>query len=126
MRGGTVLVVDDSEIVRTIYRGVLESRAGVRLHVLEAAHGGEALAMTAAETVSLIFLDWRMPVMDGPTFLRHFRAAGGGPPVIVVTSEDDPEVRRVAFGLGAAGFSLKPIASAELWSHVEPVLRPTP
>jgi two-component system cell cycle sensor histidine kinase/response regulator CckA len=59
--GGTVLVVDDQDVVRDVIKLSLES-AGYR--VLEAATPSEALALAAGAEVDLLVTDVVMPEMD--------------------------------------------------------------
>jgi CheY-like chemotaxis protein len=51
--------------------------------VAVAAHGGEALDRVRAQRPAVNLTDVRMPVMDGPTFVRRYRA-GPGPHAPVV------------------------------------------
>jgi len=68
---GLVLLIEDDDDLREVEVSILE-RAGFR--VVTAREGKEALALVAREMPSLIFLDMRMPGMDGWAFAREFRA----------------------------------------------------
>src|SRR5438552_8180697 len=84
----TCLVVDDSGVVRRIARRILEELA---FNVSEAGDGMEALERCGQGMPDAILLDWNMPVMDGPSFLRALRGSAGGtePKVIFCTTEND-------------------------------------
>jgi CheY-like chemotaxis protein len=58
----TILVVDDERDIRFLLRFVLEKH-GYR--VVEAVHGGNAVALIRAERPTLVITDLMMPVMDG-------------------------------------------------------------
>jgi PAS domain S-box-containing protein len=64
------LVVDDVEDNREVLSGLLE-RAGVE--VIMASSGSEALQRIAQEIPDIVFMDVRMPVMDGLTAVRQLR-----------------------------------------------------
>lgn len=67
-----VLVVEDDDDARAAIAEILE---GEGYEVAVAANGREALSeLQHLPPPSLILLDLRMPVMDGPEFLRHLRA----------------------------------------------------
>jgi two-component system chemotaxis response regulator CheY len=103
----TCLIVDDSRIIRKVARRILED---LGFEVCEAADGAEALAYCRSEMPSLILLDWRMPVMDGTTFLRQLRAepGGDGPKVLFCTVETEVERIREALQAGADEYVMKP------------------
>ena len=68
-----VLIVDDSKILRSAIRKVVQL-AGVdegRIH--EAANGQEALDLLKGEWIDLVLLDLNMPVMDGEQFAAEVR-----------------------------------------------------
>jgi len=64
------LVVDDVEDNREVLSGLLE-RAGVE--VTMASSGAVALQLIAQQIPDIIFMDVRMPVMDGLTAVRQLR-----------------------------------------------------
>jgi CheY-like chemotaxis protein len=68
----TVLVVDDSQMIRTLMLRHLR-QAGYKT-VLEATNGQEALDLLAAHPVDLVLLDINMPVMDGYATLEKIKA----------------------------------------------------
>jgi signal transduction histidine kinase/CheY-like chemotaxis protein len=86
-RDSDVLLVDDDFATRRLMRTFLQ-RAG--LPVRTAANGQEALDRVREQRPGLIVLDLVMPVMDGPTFLRHLRseAVFDDVAVVVTTAKD--------------------------------------
>jgi DNA-binding response OmpR family regulator len=79
----TILVVDDEESIRFLYREELEEE-GYR--VITASDGEEALRKVKADNPDLITLDIRMPGMDGIEVLHHIRAMDKEIPVIMSTA----------------------------------------
>ncbi|MGV3622967.1 MAG: histidine kinase N-terminal 7TM domain-containing protein [Archangium sp.] len=83
-RAGTVLVVDDHLVGRTISRAMLE-REGCSVEL--ASSGEEAIAMVQPGRYALVFLDVRMPDIDGPEVFRRIRASGVDTPVVWLTAD---------------------------------------
>ena len=78
-----VLVIDDEQSVRDAFTDALEDMP----YVVEAASGGEeALAKAQSNPADLIFLDLKMPGMDGVEVLHHIRALDEVVPVYIVTA----------------------------------------
>jgi signal transduction histidine kinase len=80
------LVVDDDEGFRRILRGMLQGVAG---QVIEAASGKEAIDRMQQVRPDVVFLDLRMPDMDGSDVLEHMRELPlRDVPVVVISSVD--------------------------------------
>src|SRR5579875_494259 len=110
MVGITVLIVDDSSVMRKIVERALR-QAGLNLtRVVEAGSGREGLEMLRREKADLIVSDINMPNMDGLEFLRHIQEEGlaQGAPVVMITTESGEEHVREALASGAQGYIRKP------------------
>ena len=103
----TVMVVDDSSVVRKLVGGAL-SAAG--FDVIEAEDGVHALEMLSARAdPSLIVLDMNMPRMGGLELLQRMRdQALSRVPVVMLTTEGQPRLMQQAKALGARGWIVKP------------------
>ena len=101
-----VLIVEDDTAVAEIYRLSLE-RAG--LAVVVARDGVECLEQLARQMPDFIFLDIRMPRMDGIEVLRHLAANGATRhvPVVMLSNFDDPGLVRQSMQLGARDYLVK-------------------
>lgn len=102
------LVVDDSRVVRTIARKMLEAHG---FHIEEAEDGVFALEyVTTKGMPTAILLDVNMPNMGGLEFLEQLRALpqGDAPVVIFCTTENDFSFIAKAMALGAQEFIMKP------------------
>jgi len=104
------LVVDDSKVVRSVARKILES---LGFAIEEAANGQEALDACQRAMPNAVLLDWNMPVMSGIEFLRKLRALDGGesPVVVFCTTENDMAHIQEALGAGANEYIMKPFDS---------------
>jgi len=103
-----VLIVDDKN-ENQYYLQSLLTGSGYTVDV--ASHGAEALVKARQRRPQLIVSDLLMPVMDGYSLLRHWRADANlkSIPFIVYTATyTEPEDEKLAYSLGADAFILKP------------------
>jgi len=116
----TCLVVDDSRVVRKVARRILEAHGYT---VAEAPDGQQALDACRQALPDCILLDWNMPVMDGLSFLRAFRAEFGpdNPPVVFCTTENDLDHITQAIENGAQEYIMKPFDEEILVSKLAQV-----
>jgi two-component system cell cycle sensor histidine kinase/response regulator CckA len=119
---GTILVVDDEDIVRSFLQQVL-TRAGYE--VLLAADGEEALQVFSRNRsrISLVLLDLVMPVMSGEETLPHLFAIEPEVRVIVSSGQDEEECMRKLREPRVAGFLQKPYKPSVLTAMVRKLLR---
>ena len=110
-----VYIADDIEANRLLLATILK-RAG--FDVVSTYPDGSALLNAVAEREpDLIFLDLRMPIVDGFEVLRAIRARSFGEeflPVIVLTAESSPESRRTVLEAGANDYVTKPFDASEI------------
>jgi two-component system chemotaxis response regulator CheY len=116
-----VLIVDDSPVMRTFVKRIVQ-RSGIEVdRYLEAGNGAEALEIASVEPVQAIFTDVNMPVMDGEELVRRLRADPdfAGTPVIVIST--DATVARIEnmMALGASGYVQKPFGPEQLRDEVD-------
>ena len=104
----TILVVDDSPLIRKAIRRMIEP---LGFAVTEAADGVEALEyMTEGNTPDGILLDVEMPEMDGLTFLKQLRGREDlhQPPVVMCTTVAAITTIAEALQSGANEYIMKP------------------
>jgi PAS domain S-box-containing protein len=118
---GTILVVDDEEIVRRVATSALE-HAGYT--VLKAGNGREALAVFEQQhgNIDLVLLDMTMPVMSGEETLGALRTRYPKVKVVLSTGYDEVEASQRFADKGLAGFLQKPYASRTLLERVKTLL----
>ncbi|MCL4818211.1 MAG: response regulator [Vicinamibacteria bacterium] len=113
-----VLIVEDEAEGRYLLR-VLLSADGWKVE--EARHGAEALARARRSPPDLVVSDLLMPVMDGYTLLRHWKAdprLGSVPFVVYTATYTEPADEALARDLGADAFILKPAEPAALTARL--------
>ncbi len=118
----TILVVDDSPLLRRLVNHIL-SRRGYR--ILEASNGKEALLILGKERPDLILLDIMMPEMDGPSFMKELRkcAEYTDIPVLVLTAVGERSMIDEMKNLGVMDFLFKPFSPIKLESTVKKILK---
>jgi len=79
-----------------------------RYDVDTATSARQAVEMFGRQRPDAVFLDTKMPDVDGLTVLKFLRQADPGVGVIVVTADGSPETAHACFKLGALGYLPKP------------------
>ncbi len=119
---GTVLIVEDSPIIRRLIRDQVKKLGYV---AKEAENGAEALVSMEEELPDCVILDLMMPVMSGPELLDKMQESEKlrNVPVIVVTALSDMDKIVFCIEKGAADYMQKPfraqILRARLASCIE-------
>lgn len=111
----SVLVVDDSALVRRLVTGVLDGSDGIRV-VGSAANGVIALRKVQELRPDVITLDIEMPEMDGLTTLRELRRRHPRLPVIMLSTLTVAGASATldALTAGASDYVTKPTNAASL------------
>ena len=108
-----VLVIDDDgALCETIREALREEYA-----VAAAPHGAAALDLVKVHEPALIFLDLRMPIMDGWSFVQQYRRVAVAPAAIIVMSAA-PDLPNIARQLGADGYLKKPFGLDGLYAVI--------
>jgi len=117
----TILIVDDSSMMRALVRGALEAD---RYDVVEARDGTAALAAIEQSIPNLVITDVLMPEMDGLTLARRLRADSrfARLPILVLTTEDGDATKASGRSAGVTGWLVKPFHPDTLRDTVRRVL----
>ncbi|HET9133292.1 MAG TPA: response regulator, partial [Gemmatimonadales bacterium] len=104
-----VLIVDDHQVNLAYLDALLGAHGWT---VVQARHGAEALVLARRGPLpDVIVSDLLMPIMDGYTLLRHWKAdpvLQRVPFIVYTATYTEPEDERLALDLGADAFVLKP------------------
>jgi two-component system chemotaxis response regulator CheY len=106
----TVLIVDDSPIIRKMVRKSIDM-AGVSVsQAFEAGNGIEALAVLRAQWIDIVFADLNMPEMNGMEMMDEMAKDSMlvSTPVVVVSSDQDPEKIASIMKRGIRAYLKKP------------------
>ena len=107
----SILVIDDDELTRALFRETLEE-LGHR--VVTARNGTEGLDLVKQREFALVFLDLKMPGMDGAEVFQEIRTAKPNLPVTIVTGYPDNNMMARALAQGPFGVMRKPFDDADI------------
>jgi DNA-binding response OmpR family regulator len=118
----TMLVIDDSALIRRVVEMALGGEAGWRVHTAES--GAAGIELATRERPDAILLDVEMPDLDGPATLGALRArdATRQVPVVFLTGRSGEDERHALVQLGAAGVICKPFEPTGLAAQVSGAL----
>lgn len=117
-RSYRILIVEDNNDNRQLLRRILE---GVGLTVREAADGRQALEQFEKWRPHFIWMDMRMPVIDGYEATRRIKAhpAGSNAVVVALTASAFEEERSEVLAAGCDDFLRKPIRQSLIYATLE-------
>lgn len=109
----SVLVVDDSEMVRELHGFALR---GAGYDVDDADNGSAAMEKLLGRRFDLVVTDINMPQMDGYELTRRIRGTQGYEriPVILVSTESQAVDKSIGFEAGANVYIVKPAKPEDL------------
>ena len=120
-----VLVVDDTKMNLTVMRGLLKA---TKMQIDEAESGQEALTLTEKKKYDVIFLDHRMPGMDGVETLVSLRMQLHGKnsdtPVVCLTANAVSGAREWYLERGFNDYLTKPVKGEQLEAMLVKYLPP--
>jgi two-component system, NarL family, nitrate/nitrite response regulator NarL len=99
-----ILIADDDARMRQM---VKQTVASLATEFYEAADGGEAIALCAAQRPDWVLMDFRMRPIDGLRATAEIKARFPETLVVIVSQYDDAELRVEAARVGACAYVLK-------------------
>ena len=118
MRARTVLIIEDSGLMRLQVKQMLEQ---ADFQVKELNDANELLAnVWRYQDVAAMLLDINLPIMNGLAVLRAMneRQAVSWPPVIIVSASSDKATIKEALSLGARDYIIKPVSAEMLIAKI--------
>lgn len=105
-----ILVVEDNAVLQRVIQ-LLSKKLGIDAEVVS--NGEDALmAVSSGRPYSVVFMDWRMPDMDGLECTRQIRErernSGGHVTIVAMTANVMDEDRKACFDVGMDDFMSKP------------------
>lgn len=115
-----LLVVEDE---LTLQRQLVEALSASGYTVDVASDGREALYLGQEQTYDAVILDVGLPLMDGISVLRKWRADQRTMPVLILTARDDWHDKVSGIDAGADDYVTKPFHMQELLARVRALIR---
>lgn len=111
-----LLIVDDSPVMRSFIRRIIELSSFGGCECREASNGEEALALLERDCADLVITDINMPGMDGERLIQALKADSrfAALPVIVVSTDSTDHRMQRLMALGASGYLRKPFVPEKL------------
>ena|SRR5258708_535331 len=120
----SVLIVDDSPVMRSFIRRVMTLSGFEVGECLEASNGEEALKQLESRSVDVILTDINMPKMNGEELLRRLDTdvrLKSVPTLVISTDATKARILKM-LSLGAQGYMTKPFSPEALREELERVL----
>lgn len=117
----TILIVDDSEFVRSYHSYILEQ---AHFRVITAMDGSDGLEKLYSNACDLVLTDINMSNMDGYEFIRRVRAEGRYSllPIIIVSTESEGRDKSKGFDAGANLYIVKPCSPETMVENIRMIL----
>jgi two-component system chemotaxis response regulator CheY len=117
----TILIVDDSEFVRSYHSYILEQ---AHFGVITAVDGSDGLEKLYSNSCDLVLTDINMSHMDGYEFIRRIRDDGkfGSLPIIIVSTESEGKDKTRGFEAGANLYIVKPCSPEMMIENIRMIL----
>jgi DNA-binding response OmpR family regulator len=116
---GHILIIDDEATLRHTLARIFQ-HAG--FDVTTAANGQEGLGLLSQHSFDMVYLDIRMPDMDGMEVLKTIHAKLPDTPVVLFTAQPDLNSAVEALRYGATDYLLKPLQPNDLITRTQTIL----
>jgi len=113
-----ILVIDDSEDDRLLYKRCLKKSVGVRYAVTEAETGEDGLERIDKEAFACVLLDYSLPGRNGVEILKRIRAKRPFIPVVILTGLGNEKVAVAVMQEGAQNYISKASIDPQTLTHV--------
>lgn len=115
-----ILVVDDEDTVLLLIKEIL---ADSQHNVIITAHAQDGLKLLEKNDFDLIFVDLKMPKIDGAEFIRLSKKLNPTTPIIIVTGYPNEEIMNRAIQYGPFGIIKKPFTRTDILNAVKLFLK---
>lgn len=116
-----ILVVDDEVVVRSFIKSVIEKENLPIKLLLQADNGRDAISITAQYKPDLVFMDIRIPEIDGIHAAKKILEDYPQTQIIIVSAYDDFDYARTAFLAGVCDYLLKPVKPVDIVNAIRKI-----
>jgi len=117
-----VMIIDDETALRSLLRKTIDWEGRDLKVVGEAASGIEAINTIDEYRPDIVFVDIRMPFMDGIEFSKLAIKRYPRLKILILTAFDDFSYAKECIGIGVSEYLLKPIVRADIYEALDKVI----
>lgn len=121
-----LLLIDDNDFMRDLYRRLLDAIGFRGEHIREATDGEHALRLLEQFHTDVVICDLNMQPMNGKQFTRHVRTSDSSPdpylPIVVCTGHAELKHIVDARDAGATEILRKPVSAESLYDRLKAVI----
>jgi YesN/AraC family two-component response regulator len=118
-----VLIADDESLARTTLRSMLQDLRLPLEIVEDATNGEEMIALVQRHAPDIVFVDIKMPRLDGLEAIRQAKAFAPDARWLIITGFSEFTYAQAALRIGVTDYLLKPIDPEEIGKVISEVLR---
>lgn len=118
-----ILIADDEALEREGMRWIIERMLSVPFEIIEAENGNEAMQKALINKPHIIFMDIRMPGMDGLTVLKTISQQLPLSKTVLLTAYDYFDYAKEAIKLGVKDYLVKPAKRTEITALIERLIK---
>ncbi len=107
----SALVVDDDVLMREF---IVETLSRLNIEITQAGNGIEARRLVEDNDYDIMFVDIKMPGMDGIQLMKHLRESNSASLIVMVTAFGTVEQAVEAMKMGAFDFLMKPFSPEQV------------
>ncbi|MGZ3768342.1 MAG: response regulator transcription factor [Bdellovibrio sp.] len=112
-----ILIIDDTKSVHAFVKVLLQKCPSIK--TTSVFNGAEALESLKKDgSYDLIFLDWEMPILNGPDTLKKMKEMALNVPVVMMTTKNSPDDIQKMLLLGAAEYLMKPFTADIIFEKI--------
>ncbi len=115
-----ILIIDDDALVGTLFEDVLKPNG---YEVTTANDPFKGLELVKSRDYAMVFLDLKMPGMDGAELFKRIRQAKHDLPVTIITGFPDSDLMMKALAHGPFGVMRKPFKESDILTAVNSYMR---
>jgi two-component system, chemotaxis family, chemotaxis protein CheY len=107
------MIVEDSNLMIAVITNFIKKESS-DIEIIVAHSGEESISRYTENRPDLVFMDIKMPGMDGITALEKIKEINPNAKVVMCTSLKEPEQEKRAKNAGCAGYIMKPFSSKDI------------
>ena len=114
-----ILVIDDEDVIRSLFKVTLEEQGH---EVVTAGTGAEGIQHVKQRDFDLVFLDLKLPDIDGAEVFRKIKSSRPTLLVTIITGYPSSEMMEKALKKGPLGIMNKPFSDSDIINAVNSFL----